>query len=166
VLKVQTLFTFQKHLFGLLPVWVIHTTIYRADRCTLRLLVKADTFCALIRHYIVKIIGNGVMLSIRIYLFSVFQLVSALNSGTIRDRPFDTSFVDGVIGAFWFASSAIDTFVCYDDGHIILFFLTTFFSRYGLLAAAKIRQEEVFCKGSLTLSLLTYIFYLNLYPDY
>jgi len=119
---VEPLLAFQQYLFGLPAVGIVYTTVYWAYGGALRLFVKTHTFCAFIRDDIIKIIGYRVVLLIRIYFRSIFQLITARDASTVGDSPFHTPFVYSIVGAFWFASPAVDTFVCYNDCHNILVF--------------------------------------------
>jgi len=79
--------------------------------------MKADAFGAFIAYNKIEIIGNGFVHEACIGGFAVMQLEIAFYFGAFFIGPFYAAFIDGGIGAFGFAGSAVNTFVSDNNGH-------------------------------------------------
>jgi hypothetical protein len=91
-------------IFGVIGVG--HAAVYRANGRTLWFFVKAYTFGALAGNYIVKLVGIGFLRIGGINLAAVFQLNFG-KLGAVLPVPVNPAFVNGGVGAFGFASSAV-----------------------------------------------------------
>jgi hypothetical protein len=74
---------------------------------------------AFIGHNIVGIDADRSIALAGIQYRAIQQGKSAFYAGTICDRPLYSTFIDSVIGAFWFTGPAIDTFFRYFNSHIL-----------------------------------------------
>lgn len=107
----------RKHGLRLLPFWVRYAAIHRANGGALWLFVKADTFGAFIRYDVVKVIADGRLLYVRRNDIASLDLVRLGDGGAFAHLPLYAAFIDGSIGAFWFAGSAVDTVVGDKNSH-------------------------------------------------
>jgi hypothetical protein len=114
---VKTLFALQQ--FGLFfhALGVGHATVDRAYGCALGFFMKTNTLGTLVGYDVVVIVADGFLTGFCIYLTTVFEEVGALDVGAVVNGPIYAPFIDGVIGALWFASAAVDAFVCNHYGH-------------------------------------------------
>jgi hypothetical protein len=116
-LKMQSLFSIQQHLFTLHMIFIRDATIYRAYGSTLRFVMKTFALGTFVWNDEIVIIGNGGIRSVCSHLFVALQYIETFYGSTIRNGPFHAALVDSGVGAFGFAGAAIDTFICYSDGH-------------------------------------------------
>lgn len=79
--------------------------------------MKAHAFGALFWNDVVHFVGNRLEALGGVHLFALVGDRPA-QVGSVFKRPLYAGLVDGVVGAFRFASPAIDAFVGYDDGHM------------------------------------------------
>jgi hypothetical protein len=105
-------------------VWIGHAAIDRTYRCALRFLVKSNTLCAFVGNYIIDIVGNRRPAFIGLVRLALSIGKMTPDARAVGIRPINPTLIDGVIGAFWLAGSAIDAFIGYDNGHPVLVFLT------------------------------------------
>jgi hypothetical protein len=120
LIALQVQFFLLRHQFiDRLAVHLIrYTTIHRANRRTLRLLMKSLTFRALVRNNIIRIHTDRRMPLICIRRASIKQREGSLHARTIRDRPLYPAFIDRIIRTLRLASAAVDTFFGYFDRHL------------------------------------------------
>jgi hypothetical protein len=79
--------------------------------------MKTLAFGTFIRINVINIISDRRILLISIHNSSVKQGKRPFYRSAIGNRPFHATFIDSVIGAFWFASATIDTFFSYLNSH-------------------------------------------------
>ena len=119
--------------FFLLPLGVRYTAVNRANGGALRLFVEAYTFGTLIRHDVVELITDGLLLGVGLDDRAGFNLVGLGDGSALGHFPFYAAFVDGGVGAFGFAGSAVDTVVGNENCHL-----------FSLLGAGLLVQTSVF----------------------
>ena len=107
----------QQLLLGFHMVLVRYTAIYRTYRRTLGLFMEAHALRAFVGHDIINLIADRRLGDIGIYLPAIGQDYFPVEGSAIAVAPFIGSFVYGVIGAFGFASPAIDALIGDDYGH-------------------------------------------------
>ena len=98
---------------------VIHTTINRAYGSALRLIMEARAFGALVGDDIVHIHRDRVLGRFRSIAVAHGRRQRAFQAGTIAHAPFSTTLVDRIVGALWFACTAIDALLGDRDGHSV-----------------------------------------------
>lgn len=101
-------------------VGIGHAAIYRTNGGALGFFMKSGAFGAFVRHNEVHLIADGRKFLMHVHFPAIGHPETALNLGTVGNGPFNTCLIDGVIGAFGLAGSAVDTFVGDDDGHKII----------------------------------------------
>jgi len=107
----------QQIFFRLSMSWVVHTAIHWANGCTLWLIVEADALGAFVTYDVIQVRIDGLMFFIGFHNTRYWMLAASAESGSIREFPPSTAFIDGVVGAFRLTCTAIDAFVCNHDGH-------------------------------------------------
>lgn len=105
-------------LLRLSVVRVVYAAIDRTDCCTLGFVVESNALGALVWGDVIHVHVDGGVLGVSLYGTSGRVVACASETCSIRKFPISASFVDGVIGAFRFTSSAIDAFVGDDNGHV------------------------------------------------
>ena len=98
-------------------VGVVHAAVYRTDCGTLGFVVKAYTFGAFVRCDVVNVHAARFLRGLGVDLSGRRVVPISFQSSSIRKCPFCATFIDGVVGAFGFAGSAIDAGVGDHDGH-------------------------------------------------
>jgi hypothetical protein len=99
------------------PFGVGDTAVYGADGGALWFFVKTDTLGTLVGHDVVKLVTDGFLLGIGFDNGTGFDLIGLGDGGAFAHFPFHATFVDGRVGAFWLAGSAVYTVVGDEDGH-------------------------------------------------
>ena len=110
-------------LFSLFPFRVGKATIYRAYGSALGLFMKSHAFGTFIRNNIIKVFRNRRVLGVNIGFSTVLQYAGAGNFCAVRNGPFHTTLIDGVVRAFGLASSTVDALISYHYSHRFSFFL-------------------------------------------
>jgi len=103
--------------FGLSVVGVVHAAVYGTHCGALRLVVEAHAFGALVRCDVVDVHAAGFLNSLGIDRARRGVVARAFQAGSIGKSPLRSTFIDGVVGTFWFASPAVDAGVCNHNGH-------------------------------------------------
>ena len=116
-LKMQLPLLRQQFLHRLLVHLIRHTTIYRANRRTLRLFMKPLALCTFIWNDIVGIYTNRSIPLGSVDDRTIQQGKRSFYAGAVRDSPLHAPFIYCVIGAFGFTCPTIDTFFCYFNSH-------------------------------------------------
>jgi hypothetical protein len=117
ILQVQFLFFSQELIYRFPVHFVRYAAVHGTYGGALGLFVETLAFCAFIGSYIIGIDADGRIAFGGVYDGAVEQGKGALYAATVCDRPFHTAFINCIIGAFWFAGAAIDTFFCYLNSH-------------------------------------------------
>jgi hypothetical protein len=118
--EVQTGFTFEQNLLRLDPLRVGYAAIDRTHCRALRLLVKAHALGTLVGYDVIKIVGNGLVFVFGIHHSIALEGVGTAHRVALRNGPLHAALVDGVVGAFGFASTAVDALVGDHDGHSVV----------------------------------------------
>jgi hypothetical protein len=121
-LEVHPLFLGHEFLFGLFVIGIGNTAIYRAHGGTLGLFMEARTFGTFLRHYVIDIVADRLLIFVSIKIFTGGGGDISFEVCTIGKLPFYTGFIDGIVGTFWLTSATIDTFIGYNDSHRNSFF--------------------------------------------
>jgi hypothetical protein len=90
--------------------FVGHTAIYRANGSALRLFMKSLAFGTLVWNDIVNIRTYGCIPLVGIHAGAIHHRKSPFYGGSIRDSPFNATFINRIVRTFGFAGPAIDTF--------------------------------------------------------
>lgn len=109
----QFSFLGQQLVWCLAIVLIGYTAINGANSSALRLFVKALALSTLVGHNKIGIYRNRLVRIVSIGHGTIHQRKCALQRCAIGHRPFHTTFIYSIIGAFWFTGAAIDTFVSY-----------------------------------------------------
>jgi len=104
-------------LLGVRVSLIGHAAIHWAYGSALWLFVEANTLGALVGDDVVDVHFLWLLSSISIGRETAETSELALDGSTVCETPFGTTFVDGVVGAFRFACTAVDALVSYLDGH-------------------------------------------------
>lgn len=116
--QVHELLLRQQLLLGLTVVGVVNATVHGAYGGALRLVMEARAFGAFVRHDKVHIHGHRRIVGIGIVAVACWQRLLPVKIRAVAELPLGTPLVYGVVRAFRLASSAIDTLLCDDDGHV------------------------------------------------
>jgi hypothetical protein len=113
-------FLFCKELFHRLAVHLIgDAAVDGADGSALGFFVKTLALGAFVGYDIVDIDADGSIALVGIDDCAIQEGKGAFYAATVGNGPFDTAFVDGIIGAFGLAGAAVDTFFCYLNSHFV-----------------------------------------------
>jgi hypothetical protein len=100
----------QNH-FLLLPFWVGDAAVNRTNSSTLWLLMEAYAFSTFVWYDVVKVIADRRLLNVCVDDIASLNFIRFGDGGAFAHFPLYTTFIDGSVGAFWFAGSAVDTVV-------------------------------------------------------
>jgi hypothetical protein len=93
-----------------------NTAVDGANGSTLWLLVETYTFRAFVGNDIIKLVRDG-----RLWRFTAhYRTIAEINFGQLgapTPRPFNTTFIDGCVGALGFAGTTVDALVGDHDSH-------------------------------------------------
>lgn len=84
--------------------------------------VEADTFGAFVGYDEVVVVGYGFVFGGYVYGGTVVERNLSFGGVSVGKSPLDPAFVDGIIGTFGFAGSAVDTFVGDYNCHCLFYF--------------------------------------------
>jgi len=111
-------FLFCKELFHGLTIHLIgDAAVDGADGSALGFFVKALAFGAFIGYDIVDIDTDGSIALVGVDDGAIQQGKGAFYAAAVGNGPFDTAFVDGIIGTLGLAGAAVDAFFCYLNSH-------------------------------------------------
>jgi hypothetical protein len=109
--------------FGFAVVGVVNAAINGADCSALGLVMKAHALGAFVSDDVIDIHADGVVFGISIGSMAVQEVKTAFETRSVRVFPLQSTFVNGVVGALRFASTAVDTLVSNHDSHGSLFLI-------------------------------------------
>ena len=107
----------QQNLFGLHVIGIIDTAINGADSRTLWFVMKSYALGTLRMCDVVDVHASGLILGVCLYFSDSGMNARSLEACAFCKLPVCSTFVDGVVGAFWFTCTAIDAFVCDHNRH-------------------------------------------------
>lgn len=110
-LQVHEFFFRHELLAALAMIHIVDAAVYRTNSGTLRFIVEANAFCALIGDDIIYIECFWCLGRFSIQVASGKCCNVAPKGSTITKTPFITAFVYGVVGTFGLTSPAINTFI-------------------------------------------------------
>jgi hypothetical protein len=90
--------------------WIGYAAIYRTNSGTLGFFMKTGAFGAFVWNNIIYFAAHWGEFFIYIYGFATGHFKSAQNAGSLRNGPFHSCFVNGIIGTFGLTGSAVNTF--------------------------------------------------------
>src|SRR5690554_4130533 len=118
LLRVMHKSLFSQKLLVCFPVsWIRNTTIYRTYCSTLGFLVESNTLSTFIRNNIIYLIAKWLLCLICVDILSVGQNHISRKVRSICVSPVIRTFIYRCIRTLGFASSAVNTLVCYYNCH-------------------------------------------------
>ena len=106
-----------KHRLLFFPFRVGYAAVDRTNSGALWLLVETYAFGAFVGHDVVELIADGRLLDICLDDIASFYFIGFADGGAFAHFPLYAAFIDGSVGALWFAGSAVDTVVGDKNGH-------------------------------------------------
>ena len=116
-LYMKRVFLCEQVFFAFAVVRIVNTAVDRANRSALRLIVKANAFGAFVGNDIVNVQCDRILWRLCIGRKAALSCKFSPQRGAIRESPFRTAFIDGVVRAFRLAGPAVDTFFGDFDRH-------------------------------------------------
>lgn len=114
--KLDVLFVVHPGFFGQQGVFLLYVfgigyaAVHGTYRRTLRLFMEAHALGTLIGNYIVEFVRYGDLFFFATHYGAVAE-IDFVEARAIAPSPFHAAFIDGSVGAFWFAGTAVDAFI-------------------------------------------------------
>ena len=115
--EMQEVLLRQQHFLALHVVRVVHTAVHRTNRGTLGLIVEPDALGTFLVGNVVNVLAAGFPDESGVQFADGRVDARAPESRSVGHLPVRPAFVNGVVGALWFACAAIDAGVGDHDGH-------------------------------------------------